>query len=84
MTKVLTWFGISDDGKCNCKSHAKQMDRWGPQKCRENLETILDWLQATATKRGLPFIRMGAKMAVLAAIKLSERDIRRGKRPDKH
>ena len=49
------------------------MDQWGSAGCRQNLDTILDWLQGEARRRGLPFVRLVAKMAVLTAISRAER-----------
>ena len=65
---MLAWFFIRDNGQCGCKSRARQMDAWGPDRCREKIETILDWLQEASAKRGLPFLRFGARWIVNAAI----------------
>ena len=74
LAALLKTIGIDAKEKgCQCKSHAKRMDREGPQWCRDNIETILGWLQTEAKKRKLPFIKAAAKQVVLLAIRRSER-----------
>ena len=74
LAKLLKWFGIKAKEKgCGCKSHAKRMDREGPQWCRDNIETILGWLAVEAKKRKLPFIKQAAKQMVLIAIRRAEK-----------
>ena len=71
---LLKMIGISPKEKgCQCKSHAKRMDREGPQWCRENIETILGWLQTESKKRKLPFVKQVAKQVVLLAIRRAEK-----------
>ena len=74
LSKLLKMIGINAKEKgCSCKSHAKRMDREGPQWCRDNIETVLRWLQTEAKKRKLPFVKAAAKQAVLLAIRRAER-----------
>jgi hypothetical protein len=73
LKKLLGWFGLRAKGKCRCDKRARTMNAWGPKKCLENMETILDWLQEEAGMRGLPFIRALAKPVVLMAVHMSER-----------
>ena len=50
--------------------------RWGAEGCRENLDTILDWLMEEAQLRELPhgrFTRAIARSLVLTAIRRFER-----------
>ena len=72
--RLLKMIGIDSKEKgCSCKSHAKRMDLEGPQWCRENIETILGWLQTESKKRKLPFVKQVAKQVVLLAIRRSEK-----------
>ncbi|MGI9460305.1 MAG: hypothetical protein ACR2NF_09925, partial [Pirellulales bacterium] len=49
LANMLKMIGINSKEKgCQCKSHAKRMDREGPQWCRDNIDTILGWLQTEA------------------------------------
>ena len=74
LSKLLKMIGISPKEKgCQCKSHAKRMDREGPQWCRENIEKILGWLQTESKKRKLPFMKQVAKQVVLLAIRRAEK-----------
>ena len=51
------------------------MNDWGAAGCRENIETILDWLMEEAQERGLPhgrFTRVVARSLVDTAIRRYE------------
>jgi hypothetical protein len=52
------------------------MDLQGPQWCRDNIETILDWLNEEATKRNLGglFFRPAVKLVVQRSIAKAEKD----------
>lgn len=54
---LLGEIGI-EPGNCSCAEHIQQMNQNGLQWCAENVETIIDWLQEEARKRGLPFVRL--------------------------
>ena len=74
LSKLLKMIGINAKEKgCGCRSHAKRMDREGPQWCRDNIETVLGWLQTEAKKRKLPFVKAAAKQVVLLAIRRAEK-----------
>jgi len=74
LAALLKTIGIDAKEKgCQCKSHAKRMDKEGPKWCRDNIETILGWLQTEAKKRKLPFIKTAAKQVVLLAIRRAEK-----------
>ena len=74
LSKLLKMIGINAKEKgCGCKSHAKRMDREGPQWCRDNIEKVLGWLQTEAKKRKLPFVKAAAKQVVLLAIRRAEK-----------
>jgi len=69
---ILKKFGIRAKG-CGCTSRAAEMDRRGPEWCRENIDRIVGWLRGQARKRKLPFSRSAAKILVRLAIRNSER-----------
>ena len=74
LAKLLQMIGINAKEKgCGCRSHAKRMDQWGPEKCRKEIETVLGWLQTEAKKRKLPFVKAAAKQVVLLAIRRAEK-----------
>ena len=75
LKKMLTWFARPSTS-CDCESHAETMNDWGAAGCRENIDTILDWLMEEAQERGLPhgrFTRVIASSLVDTAIRRSIR-----------
>lgn len=76
----LKMIGIESSENCSCNARAAQMDVWGPELCRENIETILDWLkeQADARQMGALFVRPVVKMMVLRAIRHAEKQLKNG------
>jgi hypothetical protein len=75
LKKMLAWFARASD-TCNCETRADTMNDWGADGCRQNLDTIVDWLMEEAELRGLPhgkFTRIIARSLVLTAIRRFER-----------
>jgi len=75
LKKMLAWFARPSDA-CQCESRADTMNDWGAEGCRQNLETIIDWLLEEAQIRGLPhgkFTRVVARSLVHTAIGRFER-----------
>ena len=71
LKKILSWFAV-DTPTCECLSRARLMNTWGPQGCRDNISTILMWLQEEALNRQIPFVKVVAKQLVLLAISRAE------------
>lgn len=65
---LLKMIGITSSPNCRCNAHAKQMDEWGPDRCEQEMPTILGWLKEQARARKLPFMKLAAKQAVKLAI----------------
>lgn len=74
LKRILRLIGISPCD--NCEGHAIAMDSEGPDWCRQNINTIVGWLQEEATGRRLPFSRLAAKLLVLTAIRRARRKLR--------
>lgn len=75
LKKMLAWFARASD-TCNCETRADTMNDWGTDGCRQNLDTIVEWLMEEAVLRGLPhgkFTRVIARSLVLTAIRRFER-----------
>jgi hypothetical protein len=68
LKRILSWFGINDQGGCACKDRARRMDAWGCDLCEERLDIILKWLRQEAKRRSLPFNEWGARQLVKVAI----------------
>ncbi len=45
------------------------MNDLGPDWCLENIETVTDWMEEAAAKKGLPFVRKLAKVLIRRAVK---------------
>lgn len=75
LRKLLHHLGIQPKGRnCKCNEHARLMDQRGPEWCADNIEQILDWLEAEASTRpivGILFSRAVARELVKLAIKRS-------------
>ena len=76
LSRLLSWFGIRDDGKCGCAQHAAQMDALGPDGCEREIETIMGWLREAAAKRLplVPWVDAPARLLVHQAIAAARRD----------
>lgn len=75
LKKMLAWFARPSDS-CKCETRADTMNDWGAEGCRQNLDTIVEWLLEEAELRGLPsgkFTRIIAKSLVVTAIRRFER-----------
>ena len=74
LKRLLSWFGIHDDGKCGCQEFAARMDAWGPDGCVERMDEIIGHLAEAAVRRGLPFVPFAARAVVHEAIRAARRD----------
>jgi len=73
LRRLLKMFWIRDGKGCHCKARVDMMNKWGPEKCRQKLDIILDWMKSEAKKRHLLFIRILAKRLVLTAIRRAKK-----------
>ena len=69
--RILARWGIRETSKCACKSREREMNAWGPDKCLERIDRIVDWMAAEAKKRHLPFVRAAAVLLVRRAVRLA-------------
>lgn len=69
LKKLLAMVGIQSTQSCRCNRRAEYMNQMGCQWCRDNIETIVDWLQEEAENRKMLFLRSAAKMLVNRAIR---------------
>lgn len=81
---IFRWTGERPNASCQCGRYIRQMNRWGPAKCRRKLHIIVKWLRTEARQRRwwryavtLPGTRFFLRRLVLAAIAESEEKIRR-------
>lgn len=69
LKSLLKMIGITSSPNCKCNAHARQMDAWGPDRCEQEMPTILGWLEEQSKARNLPFVRFAAEQAVKLAIR---------------
>lgn len=72
LERMFHLFLIEQTEECPCYEHARQMDRWGPEGCRENLETIMEWLREESKRRRMLFPEKAARVAIKTCIKISK------------
>lgn len=70
---LLRRLGFQHEPGCQCNSHVKQMNLWGPDGCERNIDIISGWLEAEANKRGIPYLNSLGKVLISASIKRSRR-----------
>jgi hypothetical protein len=52
---IKRWFGEEYTLQCGCENRLAQMDAWGPEGCRRNIGTIVDWLWEESQQRDWRF-----------------------------
>lgn len=75
LKKLLKLIGITASPTCGCNAKAKTMNDNGLEWCKNNTDTIVEWLKEEATKRNLPFFSYGAKKLVKFAIHRAEKNV---------
>jgi hypothetical protein len=68
LKNILKLMGITATNNCSCNAKAKIMNEKGIEWCKDNIDTIVGWLQEEASKRRLPFFTYGAKKLIKLAI----------------
>lgn len=73
LKKLLASIGIHPTPGCKCNTRANEMNQNGIAWCRENIDTIVGWLQEEAERIGAPFVRVAVVGIVRLAIRQAER-----------
>ena len=75
LKKLISWFvWLRDVKDCNnCYNREQQMNVWGPEGCRHNLQTIVEWPRESAMKHRIPFSEPLIKILINKAIRNSEK-----------
>lgn len=73
LKKILAKLGIRASEDCSCNRRSQYMDEQGIQWCKDNLETIVGWIEEEAQKRDLPFTRFVGRRLVKRAIRNAEK-----------
>lgn len=75
LSKIFSWFWYYEKPGCKCKHYASEMNKNGIEWCRNNLPTIVEWVQEGAKSQGVSMgaiKTLGAKAAILMAISRAE------------
>lgn len=76
LKKILADMGIQPKASCSCTKRAIQMDQWGVDGCRKNLEQILEWVRDEWVKlEWMERVKLGYR-AVLKGLGISADPIR--------
>lgn len=69
LKRLLAKMHIYPIPECLCNQRSIIMNEQGPKWCRDNISTIVEWLQEEADKREMLFSPLFAKLLVLLAIR---------------
>ena len=70
LKKLIQWFLWDKAASCeSCANREITMNHWGPDKCEEKMETILEWLKESADNAHLPFVPFLVRLVVKRAIR---------------
>lgn len=70
---LLARLGLPSVPGCNCKDRALTMNSWGVEKCRQEVDTISEWLAEAAKKMKVPYSHFLGKRLILKACTISEK-----------
>ena len=76
LKSIFRQLGIDKGKGCHCDEHVRLMNAWGTERCRQEIETIVGWLEEASRERGLPFSRTAARILVRTAIWQAEREVK--------
>jgi len=76
LKKLISWFYSPEKRKCKCATRIAKMNKWGPDKCEQKMETILRWLRHSAAIAKMPYFRPAVLLLVKKAIKNSRSQLR--------
>lgn len=72
LAKLISYFIWSR--QCSkCKLRVNLMNKWGPDKCEENINVIKSWLRQSASKKGVPYVDSLVTVLIKRAIRNSRR-----------
>jgi hypothetical protein len=74
LKNILSTMGIHSSINCRCRARAIKMNSEGIDWCKENRDTIVDWLQEEARTRKLPFVKFAGYKILNWSIKRAEKN----------
>ncbi len=65
--------GLKETTTCDCITHQKTLNAWGPTMVRQEIETVIDWMQEEAAKRSMLFSRAVAQAIYSLCVRTVEK-----------
>jgi hypothetical protein len=75
LQKLISWFYSPDNKRCKCATRIAKMNAWGPDKCEENMDTILRWLKHSATINSVIYVESAVRLLVQLAIRRARKNV---------
>jgi hypothetical protein len=75
LKKLISWFYSPDKRKCKCATRIAKMNAWGPDKCEENIDTIMRWLKHSAAINLVPYVESAVRLLVQLAIRRARKNV---------
>lgn len=74
LINILSFLKITHIEGCGCEEHAKIMNKWGSEVCRQRIDEIIDWMREASIERGWKWIFNGkvAKALILYSCDLAD------------
>lgn len=75
LKKILSYLRIfPNEDSCDCNFHVNVMNAWGPKRCLNDINTIVDWLEESSKKRSWKWVfnRSVTATLIVFACKLAE------------
>jgi hypothetical protein len=69
LKKLIAWFYSPEKKNCKCPTRIAKMNKWGADKCEENIDTIMRWLKHSATINSILFVEPAVRLLVWLAIR---------------
>lgn len=73
LKQLLNKLWLTPSANCRCDEHVAMMNLNGIQWCKDNIESIVGWLDTEARRVGYPFSKIAARALVRRAIKNAEK-----------
>jgi hypothetical protein len=75
LQKLISWFYSHENKRCKCATRIAKMNAWGPDKCEENMDTILRWLKHSAKINSVIYVESAVRLLVQLAIRRARKNV---------
>lgn len=73
---IFRKLGIDKGKGCKCDQHVNLMNSWGAEKCKQEIDTIVGWMEEASKELKLPFNRLLTKTIIRTAIWQAEKEVK--------